>query len=184
MLMGLLNIIWKISSLIIAAFLLFEIVVISPILLLLFLVYRAAVFIAPDVFSIDSSTYSFSSSKYRKLLLCVDPTSVSSVNWITKDFALSQSDQVLVLHVIESTESIQIPGDCVNFNPSNIDTKDFVIPQYISEICHWLQRNHISYEGLILRPLRNCTVAETILKVAQKHSVDCIIASASERSGT
>ena len=182
--MGVLNVIWKISSLIIAGFLIFELLVISPILLLLFLVYRVSVFMAPDVFSFETFSALYSSSKYRKVLLCVDPTSVPSVNWVTRDFPVGQCDQVLVVHVIEPTESIQIPGNCVKFNPSNIDTKDFVIPQYISEICHWLHRSHIDYEGIILRPLPKCNVAETILKVAQKYSVDCIIASASERTGT
>ena len=180
--MQLINLIWKFSSLIIAEFLAFELLIISPLLLLLYIVYKASVYMAPDVFNFESPF--FISSKYRKILLCVDPTSVPSVNWITRDFPISESDQVVIVHVIEPTESIQIPGESVSFNPANIDTKDFVIPQYISEICHWLQRNRINYEGLILRPLPKCTVAETILKVAQKHSVDCIVASASERAGT
>lgn len=181
--MSFLNIIWKISSLIIAGFLTFELLVISPLLVLLYTVYRVSVYVAPDVFSFESSFFA-KSSQYRKILLCVDPTSIPSVNWVSRDFPITESDQVLVIHVIEPNESIQIPGESVTFNPSNIDTKDFVIPQYISEICHWLQRNRINYEGLILRPLPRCTVAETILKVAQKYSVDCIVAGASERAGT
>lgn len=176
--MTILQLIWRISSLIIAAFLGFELLVVSPLLLLLFAIYRLSVFIGPDVFAFKLS------SKYRKILLCVDPTSVPSINWITRDFPLSENDQVILVHVIESTESIQIPGDSVTFNQSTIDTKDFFIPQYISEFGHWLQRNRINYEGVLMRPLPKCTVAETLLKVAQKYSVDCIIASASERTGT
>lgn len=176
--MSLLQIIWKISSLIIAGFLFFELLVISPLLLLLYVFYRASNYIAPDVFNFKLS------SKTRKILLCVDPTSVPSINWITREFPLQENDQVVLVHVIEPTESIQIPSDSVTFNPSSIDTKDFFIPQYISEYCHWLQRNKINYEGILMRPLPRCTVAETLLKLAQKYSVDCIVASASERAGT
>ena len=176
--MTLLQIIWKISSLIIAGFLFFELLVISPLLLLLFVVYRASNYIAPDVFNFPLST------KSRKILLCVDPTSVPCINWITRDFPLSENDQVILVHVIEPTESIQIPGESVTFNASTIDTKDFFIPQYISEYCHWLQRNRINYEAVLMRPLSRCTVAETLLKLAQRYSVDCIVASASERVGT
>lgn len=180
--MPFINVFWKISSLIIAGFLVFELLVISPLLLLLYTVYRVSAYIAPDVFNFESSI--FAMSKYRKILMCVDPTSIPSVNWLSRDFPILESDQVLVVHVIEPTESIQIPGQSVTFNPNTIDTKDFGIPQYISEICHWLQRNRINYEGLILRTLPRCTVAETILKVAQKYSVDCIVVGASERTGT
>ncbi len=179
--MSILNIAWKISSLIIAEFIGFELIVVSPILLLVYIVYRASIYIAPDVFSIFPS---ISASKARRILLCVDPTSISSVNWITKELQASESDEVIVVHVIEPTESIQIPSDSVTFNTDTIDTKDFFIPQYVSEFCHWLQRNQISYEGILMRPLPRCTVAETLLKVAQKYSVDCIVASASERAGT
>lgn len=178
--MSVLNIIWKISSLIIAGFIGFELIVVSPLLLLLYLVYRFSVYIAPDVFSIPE----ISASKARRILLCVDPTSVTSVNWLTKEFPVSDADEVIVVHVIEPTESIQIPSDWVTFNQDTIDTKDFFIPQYVSEFCHWLQRNQISYEGILMKPLPKCTVAETLLKVAQKYSVDCIVASASERAGT
>jgi hypothetical protein len=176
--MSLLQIIWKISSLIIAGFLLFEVLVISPLLLLLYVFYRASIYIAPDVFNFKLSP------ETRKILLCVDPTTVSSINWITREFPLNETDQVVLVHVIESTESIQIPGDSVTFNSSTIDTKDFFIPQYISEYCHWLQRNKINYEGILMRPLPRCTVAETLLKIAQKYHVDCIVASASERTET
>lgn len=176
--MSLLQIIWKISSLIIAGFLFFELLVISPLLLLLYVFYRASIYIAPDVFNFKLS------SNTRKILLCVDPTSVPSINWIVREFPLNENDQVIIVHIIEPTESIQIPSDSVTFNPSNIDTKDFFIPQYISEYCHWLQRNKINYEGILMRPLPRCTVAETLLKLAQKYSVDCIVASASERAGT
>ena len=177
--MSFLNITWKLSSLIIAAFLIFELVVVSPLLLLLYLVYKFSVYIAPDVFNVNLKL-----TKARRILLCVDPTSVTSINWITNDFPVLESDKVIVLHVIEPTESIQIPGVSVTFNSDTIDTKDFFIPQYVSEYCHWLQRNQIDYEGILMKPLLKCTVAETILKVAQKYSVDCIIASASERTGT
>lgn len=176
--MSILKFIWRISSLIIAAFLGFELLVVSPLLLLLYAIHRLSIFIGPDVFTFKLS------AKYRKILLCVDPTSIPSINWITRDFPLTENDQVVLVHVIEPTESIQIPGDSVTFDHSTIDTKDFFIPQYISEFGHWLQRNRINYEGVLMRPLPKCTVAETLLKVAQKYSVDCIVASASERAGT
>lgn len=176
--MSLIQVIWKISSLIITGFLLFEILVISPLLLLLYVFYRASIYIAPDVFNFQLS------SKTRKILLCVDQTSISSINWITRDFPLNENDQVILVHVIEPTESIQIPSESVTFNPLTIDTKDFFIPQYIAEYGHWLQRNNINYEGILMRPLSRCSVAETLLKLAQKYSVDCIVASASERAGT
>ena len=176
--MTVLQFIWRVSSLIIAGFLGFELLVISPLLLLLFAFYRFSIFIAPDVFTFQLSV------KYRKIMLCVDPTSVPSINWIAREFPLNENDQVILVHVIEPTESIQMPGNSITFNQSSIDTKDFFIPQYISEFGHWLQRNRINYEGVLMRPLPRCTVAETLLKLAQKYSVDCIVASASERAGT
>lgn len=178
--MNLLNLIWKISSLIIAAFLLFELIVVSPLLLFVYTIYRISVYLAPDVFTVQS----VSASKARKILLCVDPTSVSSFRWITQQFPLNENDQLVLIHVVEPTESIQIPANIVTFNPTTIDTKDFVIPQYLSEICHWLKRNQYYFEGVLMRPYAKCTVAETILKFAQKNHVDCIIASASQRTGT
>lgn len=175
--------IWKISSLIIAAFLAFELVIISPFLMLLYLIYQISSYIAPDVFSIKSFLAT-SKSTGRKILLCVDPTSFTSINWIIQDFLIKDLDHVIVVHVIEPTESFQIPGDSVCFNEYDIDCKDFCIPQYMSEFCHWLGRNQVAYDGLIVRPYRNCTVSETLLRLAQKNSVDCIVASASERTGT
>lgn len=181
--MSIFNIIWKISSVIIAAFITFELLVISPILLLLFFVYKTSAYIAPDVFTIEPSCL-IKQSRNRKILLCIDPTSAPCVNWTIRDFPIMALDQVLLVHVIEPAESIQIPDDSICFNSSNIDTKDFFIPQYISEIGHWLQKHRITYEGMILKPLPKCTVAETILKIAQKYSADCIVASASEHAGT
>ena len=178
-----LKFIWKISSLIIAAILAFELVVISPFLLILYLIYRFSIYIAPDVFTIKSFL-SATKSANRKILLCVDPTSLASINWITHDFLTKDQDHVIVVHVIEPTESIQIPGESVCFNKLDIDRKDFFIPQYMSEFCHWLGRNQISFDGLLVRPFRNCSVSETLLRLAKNRSVDCIVASASERTGT
>lgn len=97
-----LNFIWKISSLIITAFLVFELVIISPFLFLLYLIYRISTYMAPDVFTIKS-LMSTKKSSGRKVLLCVDPTSLASINWITREFLIKDLDHIIVVHVIEST---------------------------------------------------------------------------------
>jgi hypothetical protein len=79
---------------------------------------------------------------------------------------------------------MQLSADILEFDQTNIDSKDFLIPQYLSEFCHWLGRNQVFYKGLIVKPPRGHNVAESIIKLAQDLNVDCILASASERTGT
>lgn len=174
-----LNFIWKAAILIIGSFVIFELAIVSPLILIMLAIYKTAVYIAPDVYQWQASNLGS-----RKILLCIDPTSGLSLRWLKNEFALKSDDQVILIHVIEPTEAIQIPYEKVEFDPSSIDTKDFVIPQYISEICHWLHRNMISYTGVITRPYPRCSVAETLLKFAQTNAIDVIIATASERTGT
>lgn len=177
-----LNIIWKTSSLIIASFLMFEIIVISPLLVLLYTIYKISTYVAPDVFTRD--LINTNTTKSRKILLCIDPTSQSSLNWVSREFIVKNIDEVIITHVSEPTETIQIPNNVVTFDRNTINTKDFFIPQYITEYCKWLHRNGISYQGIILRPFKNCTVSETLLQLSQRLGVDCIVTSASERAGT
>lgn len=172
------NFIWKITSLVVFVFLVLQLAVISPLLLVMLMIYKGAAAVAPDVFKTTADSCA------RRILLCVDCSSIQSVNWAAKDFIMKGQDHLIVLHVQEPTEAIKIPTEVVRFNSENIDTKNFVIPQYMSEFCHWLGRNNICYEGIITETKRGQTVAETIIKIAQDLKVDCILASASERTGT
>lgn len=142
------------------------------------MIYKGAAAVAPDVFKATADNCA------RRILLCVDPTSFQSVNWAARDFIMKQQDHLIVLHVQEPTEAIKIPTKVVRFNQADIDTKNFAIPQYMSEFCHWLGRNNVCYEGIITECKRGQSVAETIIKIAQDLQVDCILASASERTGT
>lgn len=170
----------RISYVILAIFIVFELVIISPLLMLIYVIYRSARYIAPDMFE----RYELKAWKTggRKVLLCVDPTSHSSINWTVRDFVIKEIDYVIVAHVIETTESI--PTEFLTFDESDIDTKNFFIPQYMSEFCNWLSKNNIRYEGILTKPYRNKSVADTIIHLAHKYDVDCIVASASSRTGT
>jgi hypothetical protein len=159
----------------------FELILVSPLLLLWHQARMAAVRMAPDVFC---HCRVHGAGKRRRILLCIDPTSFSSISWTARDFLKKDLDHVIVLHVNEPTEAFQIPTDQVRFDAASIDTKDFYIPQYMSEFCHWLGQNGILYEGVIVRLDRGHNVAETILKLSQSFNVDSVVASASQRMGT
>lgn len=175
--------IWKPTSLILLFFLIVQLLVISPLLIFLLILAKGTCFLAPDVFG-SKGGLKKPTIKGRKVLLCVDPTSFQSVNWATRDFIVKNVDHLVVAHVVEPVELSQPPVDVIQFDGSSIDSKNFIIPQYISEFCHWLGRNQVSYDGIIMKSLRGCNVAETIIKLAQDLQVDCILASASERTGT
>ncbi len=178
-----LNYFWKPASFILLFFLAVQLLVISPFFIFLLVLAKGASIAAPDVF-MSSIAHHRSTGKKRRILLCVDATSFQSIHWATRDFILKDEDHLIVTHVSEPTESIQLPVDTFEFDQTNIDSKDFLIPQYLSEFCHWLGRNQVSYEGFIMKPSRGHNVAESIIKLAEDLKVDCILASASERTGT
>lgn len=178
--MTVIEIIWKLSSLIIAIFLLFELIVVSPILILLYSIFKVSVYIAPDVFTKQSPIY----TKSRKILLCIDQTSLPCFIWFTKQFKIFYNDELILIHVIDPTESLKILNDLLSFTSDDIDIKDKFIPQYLAEMCIWIQNNNINYTGILKKPYLKCNVAETILKFAQINNVDCIVVGASERNGT
>lgn len=169
----------SLAATLVAIFVAWQLLVISPLLLLLWTIGRAAAYVAPDMFASEPRP-----SMKRRILLCVDSTSFSSVNWATRDFILRDADRVIVAHVVESTDPPFAVNPPVSFDRTDIDAKMDAIPQYMAEFCHWLARNEICYEGLIVCPERGSSVAETILRLARAGNVDCIIASASERAGT
>ena len=120
----------------------------------------------------------------RRILACVDAGSFSSVEWTARDFLRKSADHVIVLHVIEPAEPFQLDVESVRFSAKDIDSKDFYIPPYMSEFCHWLGQNGICYEGLVMKPLKGISVADTIVHVAKHLQVDSVVASASQRLGS